>query len=121
HSLDGSETIDYNNNSPDTLTFIWFHLYANAFKNDRTAFSEAMLREDRTDFYFSRNNQKGYINRLDFSVNGLPAQATPHPQHMDIAKLVLPSPLLPGHTVRITTPFHIQLPYNFQGNGYSDQ
>ena len=53
HTLDGFETIKYTNNSPDTLHFIWFHIWANAYKNDRTAFSEHRLKERKTDFYFS--------------------------------------------------------------------
>ena len=40
HSLEGFEKIVYTNNSPDTLYFIWFHLWPNAYKNDKTAFSE---------------------------------------------------------------------------------
>ena len=56
HSLDAIEKITYTNNSPDTLTFIWFHIWPNAYKNDKTAFSEQLLVNGRTDFYFS--NQK---------------------------------------------------------------
>ena len=36
HSLLGFEKIEYTNNSPDTLDFIWFHLWPNAYKNDST-------------------------------------------------------------------------------------
>jgi hypothetical protein len=40
HTLDGFEKIEYINNSPDTLKYIWFHLWPNAYKNDRTAFTD---------------------------------------------------------------------------------
>src|SRR5690348_15838716 len=43
NTLYGFQIINYTNNSPDTLSFIWFHLLPNAYKNDRTAFSEQML------------------------------------------------------------------------------
>ena len=33
HTLDAYEKIIYTNNSPDTLRFIWFHLWPNAYKN----------------------------------------------------------------------------------------
>src|SRR5215831_6485175 len=56
-SLDGNITIQYANHSPDTLSFIWMHCWPNAYKNDRTAFSEQLLQNGRTDFYFSSNNQ----------------------------------------------------------------
>ena len=34
HALDGFEKIEYFNNSPDTLSFLWFHIWPNAYKND---------------------------------------------------------------------------------------
>ncbi|HTE11484.1 MAG TPA: M1 family metallopeptidase [Chitinophagaceae bacterium] len=121
HSLDGFEKIIYTNNSPDTIDFIWFHLWPNAYKNDKTAFSEQLLINNRTDFYFSRKEQRGYINRLDFKVNGITAQTADHPQYIDIIKLLLPKPLLPGGQVAINTPFHVQLPENFSRGGHTGQ
>ena len=117
-SLDGFEKIDYTNNSPDTLRFIWFHLWPNAYKNDKTAFSDQLLENDNTRFYFSNKDQKGYINRLDFKINGLTAQTADHPEHIDIIQLFLPTPLAPGQTIKITTPFHVKLPYNFSRGGH---
>ncbi|MBS1975345.1 MAG: M1 family peptidase, partial [Bacteroidetes bacterium] len=57
NTLDGFIKIQYKNNSPDTLRYIWFHLWPNAFKTDRTAFSEQLLQNGRTDFYFSDKKQ----------------------------------------------------------------
>ena len=119
-TLDGFETIEYTNRSPDTLQYIWFHLWPNAYKNDRTAFSEQMLQLGRTDFYFSQEEQRGYINRLDFKVNNISAQLDDHDLYIDVAKLILPSPIVPGETIKITTPFHVKIPYNFSRGGYVD-
>ncbi|MGZ8551583.1 MAG: M1 family metallopeptidase, partial [Chitinophagaceae bacterium] len=118
HTLNGFEKIEYINNSPDTLTFIWFHIWPNAYKNDKTAFSDQFLENGSTEFYFSGKEQKGYINRLDFKVNDITAKTEDHPQHIDILKLVLPTPLPPGQKTIITTPFHVQLPYNFSRGGH---
>ena len=52
-SLLGFSKITYTNHSPDSLPFIWFHLWPNAYKNDRTAFSEQLLGNGDTRFYFS--------------------------------------------------------------------
>ncbi|MDB5252855.1 MAG: family metallopeptidase [Flaviaesturariibacter sp.] len=117
-TLDGFEKIVYRNNSPDTLRFIWFHLWPNAYKNDRTAFSDGLLQGGDTRFYFSGKEQRGYINRLDFRVNGAAARMEDHPQHIDIIKLVLPRPLAPGEAASISTPFHVRLPYNFSRGGF---
>jgi len=117
-TLDAFETITYTNNSPDTLKFIWFHIWPNAYKNDKTAFSEQLLQNGRTDFYFSNKQQRGYINRLDFKIDGLTAETEDHPQYIDVVKVLLPIPLAPGKTTTITTPFHVQLPYNFSRGGH---
>lgn len=121
HTLDGFIKIQYTNNSPDTLHFIWFHLWPNAYKTDKTAFSEQLLQNGRTDFYFSDKEQKGYINRLDFRVNGTEARTEDHPLHIDIMKLLLPKPLVPGARIEITTPFHEKLPFNFSRGGHVGQ
>ncbi|MFM7839346.1 MAG: M1 family peptidase, partial [Chitinophagaceae bacterium] len=121
HSLDAFLKLQYENHSPDTLRFIWFHLWPNAFKNDQTAFSEQLLENGRTDFYFSSREQRGYINRLDFRVENIACKTEDHPLYIDVVKVILPEPLLPGRTTTLTTPFHVQLPANFSRGGHTGQ
>jgi len=118
NTLDAFEIINYTNNSPDTLNYIWFHLWPNAYKNDRTAFSEQLLQLGRTDFYFTNEARRGYINRLDFKVNGKTANLQDDSLYIDVAKLLLPQPLLPGQTIKISTPFHEKIPFNFSRGGF---
>jgi hypothetical protein len=120
-SIDGFEKLTYFNNSPDTLTYIWFHLWPNAYKNDKTAFSDQLLENGNTKFYFSTKEERGYINRLDFKVDGVTAKTEDHPQNIDIIKLVLPHPVLPHQQAVITTPFHVKLPFNFSRGGYDGE
>ena len=121
HSLDGFEKIEYINNSPDTLKFIWFHVWPNAYKNDKTAFSDQSLENGSTRFYFSNKEDRGYINKLEFKVNNQTAATEDHPQHIDIIKLVLPAALPPGQKIIITTPFHVKLPHNFSRGGHDGE
>ena len=121
NTLDGFIKMDYYNNSPDTLHFIWIHLWPNAFKNDKTAFTDQTLENGSAKFYFSNADKRGYINRLNFKVNGDVAKTEDHPQHQDIIKLVLPQPLAPKSNIQIETPFHLKLPYDFSRGGYVDQ
>lgn len=120
-TLDGFERIVYTNHSPDTLRFIWFHLWPNAYKNDRTAFSDQSLENGNTAFYFSGKEQRGYINRLDFKVDGATAKTEDHPQYIDAVKLLLPKALPPSAQAVITTPFHVKLPFNFSRGGYDGE
>jgi hypothetical protein len=121
NTLTGFEQIDYYNNSPDTLYFIWIHLWPNAYKNDKTAFSDQRLENGSTDFYFSEENKKGYINQLNFKVDNVNATTEDHPQHQDIVKLLLSTALAPGKSIKIETPFHVKLPYPFSRMGHVAQ
>ncbi|MEJ7626075.1 MAG: M1 family metallopeptidase [Ferruginibacter sp.] len=121
HTLDGFLKMEYINNSPDTLQFIWIHLWPNAYKNDRTAYTDQALENESTEFYFSPENKKGYINRLEFKVDDILATIEDHAQHQDIIKLLLPAPLLPGNKINIETPFHVKLPFNFSRGGHIGQ
>lgn len=117
-TLKGFEKLTYVNNSPDTLRFIWFHLWPNAYKNDKTAYCNQSLENGTTKFYFSKEEERGYINQLNFSVNGENATTEPHEKHIDIVKVLLPSPLPPKQSVVISTPFFVKLPYIFSRAGF---
>jgi hypothetical protein len=121
NTLDGFLTADYTNSSSDTAYFLWFNIYPNAFKSDRTAFNEYMLSKGRTDFYFSAPSDRGYINRLDFRSGDNILKTEDHPRYIDIIKVVFEKPLAPGDSKKISTPFHVKLPYNFDGIGYNDK
>lgn len=118
NTLDASLSLNYHNNSPDTLHYIWFHIWPNAYKNDKTAFSDQLLEYGNTSFYFSDESKRGYINRLNFSENGKNLTTEDHPRHQDIIKVNLASPLYPGKSVIIQTPFRVKLPYAFSRSGY---
>ena len=121
NTLDAFEKLVYVNNSPDTLRFIWFHLWPNAYKNDKTAFAEQVTSNGSTDFYFSKEEERGYINRLDFKVDGVTASFEEHPTNIDIGKLNLPTALAPGKSITISTPFHVKLPKNISRGGFTGQ
>ena len=96
------------------------HLWPNAYKNDRTAFSEQLLKNDRTDFYFADEAKRGYINRLEFKT-GNTIIAAEETNNIDIIKLMLPQLLAPKQSIVISTPFNVQLPYLFSRGGYINQ
>lgn len=118
NTIDAIEKIRYTNYSPDTLNFIWFHVWMNAYKNDKTAFCEQQLINGNTAFYFSSDKEKGYTNKLNFKVNNVTTNYVVDEKNIDIIKVLLPKPLLPNETIEIETPFHSQLPYNFSRGGH---
>jgi hypothetical protein len=118
HSLKGDLSIEYINHSPDTLTYIWFHLWPNAYKNENTALAKQIAADKGSSKKWKEKNQ-GYIDSLSFKIDGkLVATAADSANDIDIIKLVLASPLLPGQKVTITTPFYVKLPFYFSRSGY---
>lgn len=120
-SITGSESIVYRNNSPETLSYIWFHLYPNAYKNKSTALFQ-QLQNDIQRKEKIKKSTAGSISNLAFTVNGTSAKTEPHPntQYIDIIKVVLPQPLKPGDSAIIATPFKVQLPSYFSRAGFAD-
>ncbi|TGE19315.1 M1 family metallopeptidase [Hymenobacter elongatus] len=121
HELKGTEELQYTNNSPDQLTFIWFHLWPNAYRDNTTAFAKQQLRNGNRKFQFAKAAQRGYIDQLDFKVNGQSAQLAYDPENPDMAQLILPQPLAPGAKATISTPFHVKIPDSFSRFGHVEQ
>lgn len=117
HVLSGSITMQYTNNSPDELTFIWIHLWPNAYKNNQTAFAKQKVLQGSTDFYFSKDDERGYIYDLDFKVNNMSVPMEYDPENQDIAKITLNMPLKSGETITIATPFSVKIPKCFSRMG----
>lgn len=120
-TLQGYEEINYKNNSPDTLGYIWFHIWPNAYKNRNTALFK-QIDNDASRKSKETNVTYGFIEKMDFKVNGVSAKTEPHsnPDYIDVIRLVLPKPLQPGESVKITTPFTVKLPSYFSRSGFAD-
>jgi hypothetical protein len=110
HELTGDEKIEYINNSPDELTFIYIHLWPNAYKHDNTALAKQQVENGELAFHYSKEEDRGFIDQLSFKVDGQLVKLEYDPQHIDIAKIILNSPLRPGGKIEITTPFRVKIP-----------
>lgn len=121
NSISAFETIVYKNNSPSTLNFIWFHIWPNAYKDSSTALIQ-QIKNDKDRTKKMESFGIGYIDSLAFKINNKPAKTEAHsnPQYIDIIKLVLNKPLVPGDSITISTPFHVKLPPYFSRSGYAD-
>lgn len=110
HMLRGSEEFVYTNNSPNTLEFIYIHLWPNAYKNKHTALARQLMMSGKDYLFRNDPEYQGFIDSLNFEVGGISAQLTYDAKHIDIAKLTLPKPLAPGDKVVVKTPFRVKLP-----------
>ncbi|RYZ55316.1 MAG: M1 family peptidase, partial [Chitinophagaceae bacterium] len=121
HAVKGALTLDYTNNSPDKLQFIWFHLWPNAYKNDSTAFAKQVAKDKDGPKRLAAIKDRGYMDSLNFMAGGQRLQTEPHPQYIDVVKVLLPQPLEPGKKITITTPFYTKLATYNSRSGYNDQ
>jgi hypothetical protein len=121
HTLTGDLKLDYINNSPDTLSYIWFHLWPNAYKNENTAYAKQILKEADGRKRWDAMTENGSIDALAFSVNGQSATIEADPNNIDVIKVVLPQSLLPKQQVTITTPFTMKIPTYASRSGHLDQ
>lgn len=118
HTVDGNLNLEYTNQSPDTLSFIWFHLWPNAYANDKTALFKQLKGIKGRNKKLGNIQESGSVTGLDWKVANIKAQVEPHEQYNDIVKLLLPAPLLPNTSVLITTPFKVKLPNYFSRSGF---
>ncbi len=110
HMLHGTETIEYINKSPDVLSEIRMHLWPNAYKNKHTELAKQLYMDGNTLLHFGADSLKGWMDSLDFTVNGETVSWDYHPDHIDIGIITLNTPLAPGEKCTIQTPFTVKLP-----------
>ncbi|HTO14896.1 MAG TPA: M1 family metallopeptidase [Edaphocola sp.] len=119
HFLRGSMIMKYQNNSKDTLSFLYLHLYPNAYSIDYSAFAKQEVENGSRKFYNAPKTDRGFIDSLSFQQNGMIAKIA-QTENVDIIRLVLPEPILPGMGTEITTPFRVKIPKMFSRLGHKD-
>ena len=100
-TITASETLIYWNNSPDTLTFVFFHLYQNAFHP--ASYYHALHQLNKQTPRFGRYEAQG----LGTIIEHLTVEGRQVDTFMDntIMKVSLPRPLLPGDSIRFDIRF----------------
>ena len=110
HYLRGYETIEYINNSPYELFFLYFHIYPNGYKNRNTALARQKVENGDPKLYYADKEDLGIIDSLNFRINEEKIEWEYDTICRDICKLYLNKSLKGGDTVYITTPFRVKIP-----------
>jgi len=118
HTLNGNIEIEYINNSPDELSEIYIHLWANAYKNRKTAFSKQKVNQGSGTFYFAEDESLGRFKKLNFTVDNNTVEWGYYKGHADIAVLKLVNTLKPGGKITIKTPLNLKIPASFSRLGH---
>ncbi len=99
--VSGTEDLIYYNNSPDTLTFVYFHLYQNAFQPE--SYTDDLHRNNNFPVRYGKyESQKKGTEVSDLTVDG---QKVESELDNTVMKVWLPRPLIPGGAVVISMKF----------------
>ncbi len=110
HSLKGDIVIHYTNNSPDSLSDIYFHLWPNAYKNDETALADQLSRMGDNRMVIAKDSDFGWIDGLNFKTEGKAIDWEYLEDTIDVCILHLKKPVPPSGSVTISTNFRVQIP-----------
>ena len=107
--IEGHETLVYTNNSPDTLTFLFFHLYQQAFQPG--SYYDNLQHHNHVRPNYGKYERDG----LGTKVSNVQVNKTPVEASFDntIMRIDLPAPLAPNSSVELDMDFRTY----FQGDG----
>ena len=120
-TYNGQEQLIYHNNSPDTLRYIWMHLYPNAFKTDRTAYARQQASFGNRRYHFSKKEDRGYLNLTSVKQEGMDLTWTAKGDSVDEVKILLARPVFPGDSIKLDLKFEAKFPKVFSRIGYFDE
>lgn len=119
HRYEGVQRLIYYNNSPDTLTRLFYHLYLNAFKPGSMMETRSRLIEDPDRRVAQRiaklkPEEQGFIQVSKLTHNG---EDQPFYANETILEVNLKRPILPGSVDTLYMEWTAQIPLQIRRNG----
>lgn len=119
HQLSGSQTLKYFNNSSDTLSRVFYHLYFNAFQPESMMDTRSRTIEDpdgRVGDRISKLNDSeiGYHKVTSLTQDGI---AVDFIVEGTLLEVVLAKPVLPGSATVLNMNFQSQVPIQIRRSG----
>lgn len=110
HTITASCDIRYTNRSNHVLDTIYLHLWANAFSDKLSAFSNQAIRLGQLDFYFAKKQSMGEYEDLKVTLQGNKITLYQWKGNPDVVYFLLPKKLQPDETLNIETQYKLRLP-----------
>lgn len=119
HQFTGNQILKYFNNSPDTLSKVYYHLYFNAFQPESMMDTRSRTIEDpdgRVKDRISKLNDSeiGYHKVLDLSQDG---RKVDYLIEGTLLEVTLAEPILPGSAIVLNMNFQSQVPIQIRRSG----
>jgi hypothetical protein len=127
--LHGRENIIWVNQTQDAIQDMWFHLYYNAFKNEKST----MLQESKEESFGPlgmtvEDGDWGWIDVVSIKLaDGRNLKSTMefmrqdepiHPGDQTVMRVIFPEPIVPGEDVHLQIEFQSKIPLGLQRTGY---
>lgn len=125
----GEYRLDWKNLSRDTIRELQFHMYLNAFKNEKSTFMRESGGSHRAGKSGTFEQAWGYVDILTMSTHDgtdlkpLIEFIQPDDGNADdqtVIRIRLPQPVMPGKNIIINCGFYSKLPKVFARSGFSD-
>jgi len=113
----GTERLIYTNHSPETLDFIWLHLYPNAYKDNTTPFARQQEKFRDRGYHYAPDADRGFLNVTSVKSGEADLKTELKPDAIDEMKVFLAKPLSPGETVILDMTFDGKFPKVFSRMG----
>lgn len=119
HQFKGKQTLEYTNNSPDTLHTVFYHLYFNAFQpfsmmDERSRNIADPDRRVKDRIYNLKNEEIGYHKVALLLQDGEQCYFN---IEQTVMKVELRKPIAPGATSTLTMDFESQVPLQIRRSG----
>jgi hypothetical protein len=108
--LYGDVSFVYTNHSPDDLKEMYIHVWPNAYKNGSSALAKQLEHEGDKALLSKDTTDLGWMENLDFKINGNKAKWNFDPKNPDIVILTFETPLKSGSALTVSTPFAVKIP-----------
>jgi hypothetical protein len=116
-----TQEIEYTNNSPEAITFIYFHMWPEAFANKQTEFGKESRRIGTKTFVNATKQELSEVRDMKFELKGTALRFKEHEDfEKEVLKVFLDKPLEQGQTTTIKNSCAIYLPAIFSRFGRAD-
>lgn len=120
HVVTGQIDIIYTNHASVPLDKLGIHLWPNAYSSKKSALAKQMINQRNFELHKAKTYDMGGIAGLRFTTADQPIQLKTDPEFIDIAWLMLDTPLQPGDSIHLTSPFQLKIPKTFSRMGHAD-
>ena len=119
------QEIDFYNKSDSILNNIYFHNWANAYKDKKTPLAERFVEKNSKSFHFTSEKNRGSSNINTILINYDIATWEINDQNPDILNLHLNNPLQPKDSIKVIVTYTVKVPnakftrYGVNSNNYN--